>query len=129
MKPGIQAIPYRALLLDEMLSPAIAEQLREREWDAQALTEIPGLAGISDDEVLAYATTAHRVVVTRNVRDFIMLDRQWRDLGRTHSGIACLGSQAFRQDRAFVGSVVSALARSMSEGSLPAPGTCGFLSP
>ena len=71
----------RGILLDEMLSQSIAEQLRSRGLDAIALTEVPGLSGIPDDEVLTYATSVNRIVVTRNVRDFVVLDRQWRDAG------------------------------------------------
>ena len=41
----------RGILLDEMLSPSIAEQLRGRGLDAIALTEVPGLSGVADDEV------------------------------------------------------------------------------
>jgi predicted nuclease of predicted toxin-antitoxin system len=116
-----------AILLDEMLSPAIAEQLRQRGVDAVALTEIQGLAGISDEEVLTYAASENRVVVTRNVRDFVVLDRQWRDSGRFHAGIAYLDNQSFRQDRAFVGKVVTALAHSTTNGALPSAGVCVFI--
>ena len=118
----------RGILLDEMLSQSIAEQLRSRGLDAIALTEVPGLSGIPDDEVLTYATSVNRIVVTRNVRDFVVLDRQWRDAGRPHSGIACLDSQAFRQDRAFIGNVVAALAKAADDDSLPLPGFCTFIS-
>ena len=118
----------RGILLDEMLSPSIAEQLRDRGLDAIALTELPGLSGVADYEVLTYATSVNRIVVTRNVRDFVVLDRQWRDAGRPHSGIACLDSQAFRQDRAFIGNVVAALAKAADDDSLPLPGFCTFIS-
>lgn len=118
-----------ALLLDEMLTPAIAAQLRSRGMDAVALTEIQGLAGISDEEVLAYAVSVNRVVVTRNVRDFVVLDRTWREAGRAHAGIACVDNQAFRQDRSFVGALVTALEKASRQGQLPSAGTCAFLSP
>ena len=108
----------RAILLDEMLSPAIADQLRKRGIDAVALTEIQGMSGVCDEEVLTYATGVNRVVVTSNVRHTVVLDRQWRDAGRVHPGIACLDSQTFRQDRAFVGNVVTAFEKSLRTGSL-----------
>ena len=126
-KADTQVPTARAILLDEMLSPAIAEQLRKRGIDAVALTEIQGMSGISDEEVLTYAASVNRLVITRNVRDFVMLDRQWRDAGRVHSGIACLDSQTFRQDRAFVGNVVTALEKTMRADSLQAQTTCTFI--
>ena len=126
-KADTQEPTARAILLDEMLSPAIAEQLRKRGIDAVALTEIQGMSGISDEEVLTYATGVNRVVVTRNVRDFVVLDRQWRDAGRVHPGIACLDSQTFRQDRAFVGNVVTALEKALRTGTLRLQTSCTFI--
>jgi len=126
-KADTQVPAARAILLDEMLSPAIAEQLRKRGIDAVALTEIQGMSGISDEEVLTYAASVNRVVVARNVRDFVVLDRQWRDAGQAHPGIACLDSQTFRQDRAFVGNVVTALEKALRAESLQAQTTCTFI--
>ena len=58
------------LLLDEMLSPAIARELRERGHDVLAITEHAGWAALSDPEVLAVARTERRAVVTNNLRDY-----------------------------------------------------------
>lgn len=58
------------LLLDEMLSPAIARELRARGHDVQAVAEHPDRAALSDPEVMLLARTERRVIVTNNVRDF-----------------------------------------------------------
>ena len=42
----------RRLLLDEMLSPRVAEELRRAGADARAISESPALRGTSDAELL-----------------------------------------------------------------------------
>lgn len=97
------------LLLDEMLSGVIADQLRNRGHDVVAVVDDPAMTGLSDDEVLAVAVLAQRAVVTANIRDFIALDQRHRAVGRSHPGIVLVSSTTFRQDRSFVGSLVGAL--------------------
>ena len=58
------------LLLDEMLSPAIARELRERGYDVLAVADDPGWIALSDPEVMALARTERRAVVTNNLRDY-----------------------------------------------------------
>ena len=58
------------LLLDEMLSPAIARELRARGHDVRAVAEHPGWEALSDPEVMTLARAERRAVVTNNVRDF-----------------------------------------------------------
>jgi predicted nuclease of predicted toxin-antitoxin system len=57
------------LLLDEMLSPAIARELRARGHDVQAVAEHPDGAALPDPEVMTLARSERRAIVT-NVRDF-----------------------------------------------------------
>jgi predicted nuclease of predicted toxin-antitoxin system len=61
------------LLLDEMLSPVIARELRARGYDVHAVAGDPGREALSDPEVLALARAEKRAVVTNNVRDFRQL--------------------------------------------------------
>jgi predicted nucleic acid-binding protein len=61
-------------LLDEMLSGAIAEQLRAKGHDVTAVVANPALIGLSDDQILAHATDTRRALVTANIKDFIPLD-------------------------------------------------------
>ena len=58
------------LLLDEMLSPAIARELRGRGHDVLAVADHPGGAALSDPEVMTLARTERRAVVTTNLRDY-----------------------------------------------------------
>jgi predicted nuclease of predicted toxin-antitoxin system len=58
------------LLLDEMLSPAIARDLRAHGHDAEPVAGHPDREALSDPEVLALARAEHRALVTNNLRDF-----------------------------------------------------------
>ena len=58
------------LLLDEMLAPAIARELRARGHDVEAVAGHPGREALSDPDVLALARAEHLALVTNNLRDF-----------------------------------------------------------
>jgi hypothetical protein len=114
------------LLLDEMLSGAIAAPLRARGHDVVAVVENTALIGLSDDEILAEATTAGRALVTGNIRDFVPLDQRYKASGRAHGGLVLVSTKAFPQDRSFIGAMVSALDDLLGEDSLR-PDTIMFL--
>jgi hypothetical protein len=57
------------LLLDEMLSPTIAQELQSHGYDVMAVAGSEHEA-LSDPEVLALARAERRAVVTTNLRDF-----------------------------------------------------------
>jgi hypothetical protein len=116
-----------ALLLDEMLSGAIAEQLRDRDIDAVAVVEDAALVGTSDEDLLAHATAQQRVLVTANIGDFAAIATDWRADGRTHAGTIYVTYRSFPQDRSFVGALVSSLATLHDTHALPSPGTEAFL--
>ncbi len=116
-----------ALLLDEMLSGAIAEQLRARDLDAVAVVESSRLLGTPDEELLAHAVAEERVLVTANIADFAAIATDWRAAGREHAGLVYVTSRAFPQDRSFVGAIVSSLMGLHHSGSFPRPGTETFL--
>ncbi len=116
-----------ALLLDEMLSGAIAEQLRARDIDAVAVVENAELIGTPDEELLVHAATQERVIVTANVADFAAIATDWRAAGRGHAGLVYVTSRAFPQDRSFIGAIVSSLLALHDSGSLPPPSTETFL--
>jgi predicted nuclease of predicted toxin-antitoxin system len=58
------------LLLDEMLTPAIARELCSRGYDVQAVAGHQDREGLSDPDVLDLARTERRAIVTSNLRDF-----------------------------------------------------------
>jgi hypothetical protein len=57
------------LLLDEMLSAAIARELRSRGHDVQAIQEHPEWRSLDDRHVVALARDERRVIVTDNLLD------------------------------------------------------------
>jgi hypothetical protein len=106
------------LLLDEMFAAVIAERLRDRGHDVQAVVADRDLVALPDDRILAAAATAGRAIVTANVKDFSALDQQCKAAGRPHGGMVLVSTKTFRQDRAFVGAVVAALDRLLAGGRL-----------
>ena len=119
----------RALLLDEMLSPRIAETLRDRGIDAYGVAEREPLSGMDDAAVLELATTQGRLLVTLNIGDFVLLSRRWDETGRTHAGIVYVAYRRFPRNRAGVGTLVEALQDLVSSPrpDLPSPGASCFL--
>ena len=99
------------LLLDEMISAVVAEQLRVRERDVEAVSERRELRGLADEELFEYAQTAERTVVTYNRDDFLELDRVYRGQDRSHSGIVILNPRRFPQGPASIGPLVTSLER------------------
>jgi predicted nuclease of predicted toxin-antitoxin system len=75
-------------LLDEDLSPKVAEAVRARGVDAVSVHEV-GRANLRlpDVEQLRYAAEQERVLVTYNRADFQALDAAWRLENRDHAGI------------------------------------------
>ena len=65
------------LLLDEMLSPAIARTLRARGYDVQAIKERPDLQGLADRDVVALARAEVRAIATCNLRDFRVIHSEF----------------------------------------------------
>jgi len=115
------------LLLDEMISPRVAQQLRRRGHDVESVAERSDLVGASDDDLLTHAAGEERLLVTLNVADFIALDRDWRTQRRDHAGIVIVASSAFAQDRSLVGALVTSLASAAAQGTLPGHGQVRFL--
>lgn len=58
------------LLLDEMLSPQIARNLREQGHDVVAISERAEWMSLRDDDVIELARSQRRAVVTNNLRDY-----------------------------------------------------------
>ena len=97
------------LLLDEMFSDAIAEQLRAKGHDVRAVVASPALVSLPDDQILSHAAATGRALVTANIKDFVPLDAQYRAAGRSHAGLILVSTKTFPQDRAYAGAIASAL--------------------
>jgi hypothetical protein len=104
------------LLLDEMISAVVAEQLRARERDVEAVSERRELRGLPDLEVFEYAQSAERSVVTYNRDDFLELDRRFRSQGRNHRGIVVLNPRRFPPGPASIGPLVKSLDEMITDG-------------
>jgi hypothetical protein len=116
------------LLLDEMLSPRIAVQLRERGIDVQAVLERRELVAYPDEALLELATREQRILVTKNVVDFGPLSQQWSADGRSHSGLVLVSTKTFPEARDWISAVASALAQASEQGQLPGVGEVVWLS-
>jgi NAD(P)-dependent dehydrogenase (short-subunit alcohol dehydrogenase family) len=96
------------LLLDEMLSPAIARELCARGHDVQAVAGHPEREALSDPDVLALARAERRAVVTNNVRDFRLLHVEAvLPGGSGHYGMIFMPGTYRRRDD--IGRIVAAL--------------------
>ena len=104
------------LLLDEMISAVVAEQLRVGERDVEGVSERRELRGLSDEEVFRYAQAAERSVVTYNRGDFLELDRRFRGKGRSHRGVVILNPRRFPQALASRGPLVKSLDELITDG-------------
>jgi hypothetical protein len=97
-------------LLDEMHAPSIADALTEESFDVVAVAAQAGLRGMSDEDLLAFATTHERALVTENVADFMPLATQWAGVNRAHAGLIFTNPKRFnRATLAYPGNVVLAL--------------------
>jgi predicted nuclease of predicted toxin-antitoxin system len=96
------------LLIDEHLSPAIAEQLRARGHDVVSPVEA-GVSGIDDGRVLSWAVADRRAIATNNIKDFRPLHAAYLTAGTTHYGIVLVQSGKYALDRQHLGPLVSAL--------------------
>ncbi len=105
---GRLAVTY-PLLLDEMFSDEIAEQLRAKGHDVRSVVVDASLVALPDDQVLAKADAAGRALVTANIKDFAPLDGQYKAIGRTHAGLVLVSTKTFTQDRSYTGAIVTAL--------------------
>lgn len=83
-------------LLDEQLSPRIAELLRDRGHDIQAVVDRRDLAGRSDRVILEIAAAEERAVITNNVKDVRPLAAERLARGESYAGLILLPSTRTR---------------------------------
>lgn len=98
------------LLLDEMHAPSVAVQLTGESFDVVAVAAQPELRGMSDEDLLAYASTERRALVTENVADFMPLANQWAGEHEAHAGLIFTNPKRFnRSTLAYPGTLITAL--------------------
>ena len=98
------------LLLDEHLSPAIAEALRRNGHDVVGVAERPELRGRRDIEILSVAAAEGRIVVTADARDYTMLGSRRLPSRRPHLGILVVPHRDLTRSKAGFGLLIRALA-------------------
>ncbi len=104
------------VLLDEMYQPAIAEQLRDREHDAEAVTERTELRARSDADLFALAQYEQRAVVTENIDDFSVIAEGYDQRGQAHFGLILVPHSSYpRSSPATIGRMVTQLDRLLNE--------------
>lgn len=70
---------------DTHIARATAEQLRSKNVDVVRCEEV-GMASVSDEEHLQYATDEGRIMVSQDT-DFPVIHAQWMKDGKRHAGI------------------------------------------
>jgi len=102
------------LLLDEMFTDDIAQQLRTEGYDVISVVADPTLVGLPDDQILAYAIAEGRALVTANIKDSVPLDARYRAADQSHAGLILVSTKTFPQNRGFPSAVTTALAALLS---------------
>jgi hypothetical protein len=115
------------LLLDEMFTDYIAQLLRGQGYDVISVVADTALAGLPDDQILAYATAEGRALVTANIRDFVPLDTRYRAAGQSHGGLILLSTKTFPKSRGYPSAVATALAVLLGGATKIQPGQVLFL--
>nr|WP_281283090.1 DUF5615 family PIN-like protein [Kutzneria buriramensis] len=113
--------------MDEMLGERLARKLRDRGHDVVSVVADHRLVGRSDDQILAHAAGSGRAVVTTNIRDFVLLDGQYRDRGASHAGLVLVSTKTFPQDGSFQGAMLTALDKLRSQEDVFTGGQVRFL--
>jgi hypothetical protein len=98
------------LVLDEMYPPAIAEQLRARGHDVDAVTGRSELRALADTDLFALAQAEQRAVVTEDVADFSVIADEHDQRGQAHHGLVLAVPGSYpRGNPRTIGRMVTAL--------------------
>ncbi len=104
-----------ALLLDEMFSPRIADELALVGIDCRAVVANPVLRAQSDLEIFDSAVRDDRVLVTNNVPDFESLRRAREAAGGPVPGLVYTSDVMFPRTKAYASRLVTALAAAAAD--------------
>ncbi len=99
------------LLLDEMISPRIARELREKGHDVQAIKrDRPELAGQADREIVQRMAKERRAIVTNDVVDFQFIHDRVLAEGERHAGLIFTFDETMARNKATIPKWVETLA-------------------
>lgn len=96
-------------LLDEMWPPEVANQLRQRGYDIEAVGRRRDLREQPDEVIFAAAQAERRAIVTENLDDFLVIAHDFLARGNTHWGLILTPSSFGRARRSAIGRLVKAL--------------------
>ena len=89
------------LLLDEMISPRIARDLRSEGFDVVAVkADRPSLEALADREVLRHSASEHRALVSNDVLDFQLIHNRMLAGGEDHYGVIFTDDMAMPRNKA-----------------------------
>lgn len=99
------------LLLDEMISPKIARELRSKGFDVQAIkSDRPDLETAADREIVKRMAVEKRVIVTNDVLDFQVIHSQLQSLGEEHYGMVFTSDSTMPRNKTSIPIWVKSLA-------------------
>lgn len=93
-----------------MYSPEIARKLRGKAQDVTSVSEDSDLAGCSDEDLVAEALAARRVILTNNVGDFAQLA-----MTVDHYGMVFTSDRSLSRSRQTIGLYVETLDRFLNQ--------------
>lgn len=103
------------LLLDEMISPAIARRLRDRGFEVDAVKrDRPELESVSDNELVRRMSAERRGIVTNDVADFQPIHERVLVRGQEHYGMLFTYDVSLPRRKASITLWVSTLADFLS---------------
>jgi predicted nuclease of predicted toxin-antitoxin system len=104
------------LLLDEMISPRVARELREQGHDVQAVKkDRPDLTSRSDRELIRQMPTERRAIVTNDVADFQAIHEQLLAAGDEHYGMVFTFDATLPRSKAAIPQWVRALTEVLTD--------------
>lgn len=104
------------LLIDEMYPPSIAEQLRDRKHDVEAVTERAELRALADAGLFTLAQQEQRAVVTENIADFSVIVDVCDQRGQAHFGLVLVPATRYPRGRSgTIGHMAAELDRLLGE--------------
>lgn len=83
------------VLLDEMLSPRIARELRRLGYDVTCVSEPDMLRRQPDPEIFRIAQAQGRAIATKNIQDFRPLCDAAIHRGDSHAGVILISNRRF----------------------------------
>jgi predicted nuclease of predicted toxin-antitoxin system len=105
------------LLLDEMISPKIARELRSRgDFDVQAIKgDRPDLEAVADREIVRRIAAEQRTLVTKDVLDFQLIHNQMLAAGEGHYGLIFTSDSTMPRNKAAIPLWVKVLEKVLAE--------------